>query len=304
MADRFQMSPELRELLGELAQDDSAKLLRVPAESIWPESQEQRPHVGASAPFLKAAERKLLEVHREEAARLLYEYMTWIQREDPRFNAYSHHADCRETRPRAEVDADAKGLLQAAEGESVELEGEALLRACVASDASVSPSALLGAAMRLAPSTSIRIAQGLFRLLELDDPAGSEALLRQTLEETGSTNLASYSWENLGLLAARRGDYGEAATCYARAVRRDGSRALPKLSWLHFGLLAGRVDDCVRAAELVDRSIKQDDASLVWFSSRSAHGNESMLGQLAGRCVRNVESQLGPVSRMVANADL
>ena len=299
MADRFQMSPELRELLGELAQDDSAKLLRVPPESIWPESQEQRPHVGASAPFLKAAERKLLEVHREEAARLLYEYFLVSTGERADFGAYAHYGDGMSPPLKADIDAQSQCLLKELSEPAGEREALRLLASCLSSRELPEPLEVVGAAIRLAPSTKLRIGLGVVLILHGADYRKPEEILRQSLTEAGSGTLASYSWENLGLLFARQGLIPDAADCYGRAVLADNERVVPKLAWLRFLVLSCQPELARRAATAVDESVPPDDKGVLWYATRAKTNNTIVSTPDAVNTRRELLPYFGPTSLLV-----
>ena len=73
----FELDSGLRELLGEIALDPRAELLRVPRAEVARVARAgsgSEAWVSAAAPFLRRAERRLLEVYREEIGRLLYRY--------------------------------------------------------------------------------------------------------------------------------------------------------------------------------------------------------------------------------------
>ena len=87
------MTPELRELLGAIADDPRAQLLRVKSAQAAREGLERNPKVSSSAPFLRKAERRLLELHREELGRLLYAYAHIARMHVPENTKRVHYQD-------------------------------------------------------------------------------------------------------------------------------------------------------------------------------------------------------------------
>jgi hypothetical protein len=293
MAD-LSMSPDLRELLGEIAEDPRAQLLRVKSAQAAREGLERNPKVSSSAPFLRKAERRLLELYREELGRLLYAYAHVARMQVPENESRVHYQDCKHPEPtKPETDHGARPLLEFRGADEAEAD---LLRRCLGSTHGIDPSEIIGAALRVAPSDKAQVMLGTDLSLK---GSSSEArnVLTAFLAREPRSQVDSFAWEALGFLACQEGSYGQAAGHYEAAVRFDPGRVIPGLAWLRFSLLAGVEDAASRAAAFIDRMVPEESPAIEWYQalSRRSIGPKSSPEQK--RLARLVADQSGPVSR-------
>jgi hypothetical protein len=292
------MSPELRELLGAIADDPRARLLHVAPGQVAHEALESSSKVSPSAPFLRKAERRLLEAHREELGRLLYSYAHLARTESPESKRRVHYQDWGGPAPtKVETDHRSQALL----GNKVALENEAeieLLKRCLASTCGVHPSEIIGALLRVAPSSKAQVVLGLDRSLEGAPPEGA-VLLNEFLGRGPKSRFDSYAWENLGFAATLMGRPQQAASSYEAAVRADVTRVAPALDWLRFSLVIEARDSALRAADHVDRSVPVNSPILRWHQLESVPSLASSPGRKA--LARILAARGGQASRSVIN---
>ena len=245
----FELSPELRALLGEVAADPQASALR----NHLGESIARGPRHPTSAALLADAEQRLLEVLRDETARWLYQqaHLTNLK-VDEDYVTFVHWGDDQsqpEDRPcplSAELDASRV---------DPELPGVLARR---------EPAEMLAIALRMAPSDSIRIALGI-TCARAGQHARSEELLVPVCD-SGDRLMASYAFENLAYLRTREFASREAARNYERALEADPTRVIPALSWLRFSLWALDREGALRARSFIDQHIRPDHAGVLWYA--------------------------------------
>ena len=295
MSEPFAISPELRELLGVLASDDQAGLLRSKA-SLGLSS----PLVAASAPFLRSAERKLLDAHREEAARLLYGMASVLIKSTRDGSRLIHYREESSRLDRREL----LGRIQRMAAPGFELgddEASALVRACSGPGAPLDALRLAATALRLAPSNSQRVLLGLATFVSSGDVRAARRMLNEALDASPQGRIASYSLENLGLIEMEGGRFDAAARLYEAASARDPERVIPRLSWLNASLLCGDEDRVAAAAEELD-AVPVPPGALDWSIGERNQLEELPHSPRARPLVERFADRYGPVSRKVFDA--
>ena len=292
----FPLEPNLRELLGAIVRDSEATLLNVPRGAVGLGTGGGSARAGTSAPFLRRAERRLLEVYRDEVARLLYR-LAIVQR-DARRPSTTHFADRAMPLPaRGGLELRARKLVRFWARDLDDLPAVDLLRACVGGRRHMSPAQLTAAALRLAPSARVRIAHA----ADLASFEGlrrqAERLLHGVLAEQATGELASYALENLALV--RAWNHRAVARLQERAVLADRARIVPSLAWLWHSARdlagGGSTERVRRAAEQVDRTVGPEHPALAWYlRTLAAPDARSLPGP-----VREEVERAGPVSRSV-----
>ena len=263
MNEPLEIGAGVRELLGELARDETARLLCVSPRQRELETLERHPFVSSGTPSLNQVERKLLECHREEVARLLYRYAVLAAFELPGVGRRQHYADNSPLPDSSELGLRATHSLSKGSLHGHDLGHDLrVLENCLGASAG-SPLAILVAAARFAPSAAIRIAQGSNWLQVEGDGRRAEEVLARAADQGGE--LASYALEGLGAVAADRGDYRLAMQMYERAVLADPDRPMPKLAWLRFSYRSGAHREIEASAQQVDSSLHSSDAAVRWY---------------------------------------
>lgn len=300
MAD-LSMTPELRELLGAIADDPRAQLLRVRSHQAFREGLERNPKVSSAAPFLRKAERRLLELHREELGRLLYAYAHIVRMQVPENTLRVHYQDCEVAPPaKAELDHRARALLATEGADPPETE---LLRRCLASTSGLDATEVIGATLRVAPSDKAQVMLGTDLCLE-GQRAEADKALRSFLARGPGSPIDSYAWESLGVLAAQSGELAAAAGSYESSVRADPTRVVPALAWLWFSLRAEDVRSASMAAAFVDRVVPADVPAITWFRGLGDSGVRGAVSPDVARLARSVAGRSGPASRRIVDGFL
>lgn len=295
MSEAAPISAEVRELLGALAADGQAGLLRARTRP-----RQTTAVVTSSAPFLKAAERKLLDAHREEVARLLYGLASALVKgrgDGPRlvhFREEAVHLDRGQLAGRlgriaaAGIDLDDHGALD-------------LVRACSLPGTALDAQHLIATAFRLAPSDSLRVLRGLSTFLDEGDATAARGQLNELLSSKPSGRIASYAWENLGMMAIEMGRFDEAARSYEMAATCDRERIIPRVSWLNASLLSEDLDQAIRAAGTLEAAL-ESTAAVGWLVGCRNQSKRPIPGHRARELARQMMDRSGPVARKVCDA--
>jgi hypothetical protein len=293
------MSPELRELLGDIADDPRAQLLRVKTAQAAREGLERNPKVSSSAPFLRKAERRLLELYREELGRILYAYAHIARMQVPENQGRVHFHDLKRSPPtRGDTDHAARAMLRSRGSDEPEID---LLRRCLNSTRDILPTEIVGATLRVTPSDRASVALSVDLSLE-GSPNNGEETVCSFLKRGLGSSIDSYAWESLGLSAATSCEWGKAAAHYEAAVQSDPTRVIPALCWLRFSLLSVSKESALRASEFVDRSLHPSDPALLFMQGlgETGVGPKSSVDQRA--LARWVADRSGPISWKVIHA--
>lgn len=287
--------PGLRALLGELLCDADARLLHVSRAVLRQRACGGSTGAASTAPFLRRAERRLLEVYREEVARLLY-HLALVHRAAARPMG-AHYADCVLPLPEAgALELRTRKLARFWARDLDDLAAVDLLRACIGRGRRVSPAQLTAAALRIAPSARVRIAHAADLAAFEGLRPQAERMLHGVLAEQVNGELASYALENLSLV--RPSDHAALAVLHARAVRSDPTRVVPSLAWLRHSAHGRSLAGVLRAAEQVDHLVSEDHPALAWYLRASARGSgPGTEGRT--RLASAAAEHVGPVARRV-----
>lgn len=295
--------PELRELLGEVARAGGSALLQIPRSELQAGARAAADgppeRLSARAPFLRRAERRLLEVHREELARLLFAYAV-AQRHAWRPDG-AHHDDCTLVPPeRDALDRRNRALARTWARDLDDLPAVDLLRACLRHSRRVAPVQLTAAGLRIAPSARMRIAHAVDLVLCERLPLPAARLLHGVLAEQGDGVEASYAWENLAWIEP-------AAELFERAVCAERSRVVPSIWWLRLALRRGSPEGLLRAARQVEEAVPPDHPALAWCGTQPEQlplaegmpGGIHRPGRVRLPEPAAADARLGPVARRV-----
>lgn len=212
--------PDLEEVLRDIAADPRARLLRARSSADFVRVARDEA-VGNGAPGLRAAERELLRVHREEVARLLRERCVMAlyggaavkrglirtitlesELEIPSKKEWEEH--CRIVRFEA--------------GDPFTTEGLSLIEACISNSERVTPLELARASSRLVPTVQASLYEA-FCLSASGHRAEAREIYRRVIVEGTSPFLASYVWDGVGRSFALEGDHSRALEAYDRAAK-------------------------------------------------------------------------------------
>ena len=251
------LDPEIRDLLVELAGDASGQLLRATSRQLNAALYE-RAHRGlSSSTFLSKIENRLLEAHRNELGRLLYQ-MGIALLHAPGPHQLLHHADYRVPVPSLQTLGDSARHLQLQpDAQSLEPEAMELLGRCVRIGQGVTAEQALSAAMRVRPSPKVLRSLGMALALSSAHSSEAERLIKDSLSQCSPGTSSSYGWEALGWIACQKSDFKGATRAYERACGDDPDRALPARSWVASALQAGDREQLLRA----DRHMQASETS-------------------------------------------
>ncbi len=302
MSDTFDIAPELRELLGDIASDESARLLRLSPRQVQAVLYERDAKACASAPFLGNAERKLLEAYREESARILHLYAELLRAENPP-DPFHHTGDCVTPVPDARsVKNRARRVVQDPRFSVFDEDTRRILDHCIAGPHPRTTEAVAAASVRISPNLKARVSLVVDQVV-ISPQAQAPALeLDQLIRECPYSDLSSYAHEALAWCAYQRGDFRRASNSYQAAASPAEARALPLLSWLTSAIAARDRVAAERALEQVDAYVGETHPGLDYFLRRmdapgvriplrSAWGAESSMWNLVDKA--------GPVSRRI-----
>lgn len=304
---KLKISPELQGLLGEIAAQDGGQLLQFNPSQARKALYHEGPGSSVQAALLTNPERQLLRVHRVEVGRLLYQQASVLLRSDSTFgDLLVRSAVTREQLSpsgRAKLDqqsmAAAQGLTEQCEDQAAEL-----LMKCCARGSKVEAADLLRARMRIDPTDTARVHLAL--ALKHDRHAdASRELLLAVLASGPDSMIASYAWENIGLLESVARRHAEAAQAYALASE-DG-RIGPLLSLFTCHLHLGQSSDLMAVAARIDEATQLENETTAIFIHDCEAAKRRGQSQIIG-AARGVSSQvldkLGTVSNAIAHACL
>ncbi len=275
--DVITLQPEVEEILRELAKRPGSALLRVPRKDVARTVLERDTLVHARSAGLSAAERHLVQVHREEVAFALRQaaYARLTTGESTRgFVADRAFAPLRVAVPSVgTVRASASDALASSRELGSDNDVMNLLEGCVSPIVGDWPSSgqLAGAAHRLVPSNSSRI----YMSLDLRGAGQCRAALlalEGVLAGGGSVHHLAVAWTNAGDLLFNLGRYREAWIAADRACTVEegwlvaqGNRALSALLIGDSNRLTRGLDQFERAL-LAAPGAKEEFAA--WYSHR------------------------------------
>ena len=250
------LDPEVRGLLEEIATQPAAHLLRSDPTRLRSILYPEAPRPGARDRLLSNAEDLLLRAHRDNVGRLLYTQAAVLLTQDTPFGrsispsiTVDRNLDLPdEATLERESAAAAAGLAARAPEPAAEL-----LARCCAAGTRVQPAELLEASLRLRPSDSVRVTLAL-DMIRRDQLQAAEEALHEVLARHPSAMIASYAWQDLGLLENHRGRHAQAADAYKKAASAHEGRIAPLLSlfgeYLHLGQSEGALETGRRIDEL------------------------------------------------------
>jgi hypothetical protein len=258
--------PEVEAILREIASDPRSSLLRVSRPRHLLGLFERYTNVGPQTVGLTAAERHLLQVYRNEVARLLGDVCRrrLVSGERPLNRSLTVDSDL--VIPSEAENRERSRALQPFAGELDEPDVESLLERCASGDPTRQPSvtALAAAMARLVPSDSARGLAGLDLALR-GQPRAALRLHHSILAGSPSPLMASIAWENVGFAQELLRSQEAALDGFRIAALTDLGRSFPALVWLQRGLVMGLADESLRAASRVNELLGPDDKTLDWY---------------------------------------
>jgi len=262
-----QLSPEITEIVRDIAARGDSVLLRVPRGSEIRSLREDRPVTRSAVSDLSRAERHLLTVYREEVAFALRQ-AAWFR---VTTGESATHVFCRrhtssksapETTARAVVIRAAESIRPSKEWPS-DAHCIAVLESMIASSPTDWPSAaaLCAAAQRLVPSYSGRLTAGLdYHIRARHESAG--VVFAECVRSAVSADQLGIAWTNLAEAAYARGRNVGAWNAAQRAVRHYPSLFMAHVSCAWFSIQLADLDSARRAVRELE-ALAADDASLL-----------------------------------------
>ncbi|MEQ1735638.1 MAG: tetratricopeptide repeat protein [Rhodoglobus sp.] len=279
--DVITLQPEVEEILRELAKRPGSALLRVPRKDVVRTVLERDTMVHARSAGLSAAERHLVQVHREEVAFALRQaayYRLAADSERSKLIADQSFASIRSRIPslgavRAEA-SEVVAELRRGRGDGETLE---ILESCIAPDPTVWPTAgqLAATAHRLIPSNTSRV------YMSLDLRSGGQDLaalapLRCVIQVGGSSAETAVAWSNLADALVSLGQYEKAYVAAEEACRTDPDLLIAQLNRTLCSILVGDVNRLARGLESLDRFLREHTGAVgeaVTCCRRTVHGS-------------------------------
>jgi hypothetical protein len=258
------IDPEIRELLQELASDQGARLLRVTPQDARASLYERDRRVFPSAPFLRNAEKKLLEAYRNELGRLLYRWgvVLLFQRGVPalcRYGYQSHPLPDQE-RVRQEV----AGIRAPARAGQLENEVAELLASCLSVGACPDPTEVFVASLRVQPTHRTLRSLGTALVIGNTHLKRGRMLMEDALHQQSFGTDASYSLEAIASTDCIEGNYGAALKLYEAASNEDPDRATTAQAWFAMALQVGDWRQVLASSERLEQS-RFDESLLDWY---------------------------------------
>ena len=289
------LDPEVQAILHEVAAEPGSVLLRQPTSDVF-----FSPHarLRSTTPSLKAAERELVQVHREELAYWLRAAcLRRILTNSDSTVSLTRHLPDRQVLSIPDRDAIASTLERVPAVESPPAGYEDALSSLVREE-SCSASMILEAlalSSRLVPCDSTRVYAAVC-LTELRQVRAARAVLRTVLAQSVDPLIIGICWNNLGTTFFAERSHEEAAKCYRRAVNVQGDYPAALFGWLLSSLLVGDQESASEAAVALDRSIEPTDPSVQQF----VHGEFPLLVSDL-ESTRRIAKRMGATSRSITS---
>lgn len=301
------LDPEIRALLEEVARDPRARLLRV--ERLHLPVREEAP-VGRASARLASAERQLVEVHRHELARLLFEASRRAIYEHPTAAATLHRSENMERQVELgdpeEWSKRAGHALAMTGGEFEVSDSTALLAACSGLPAAGRPSAmsLALASLRLVPRPAARMCVA-HALMQGGHAAAAIHVAHGIVCERPSPRDLSYAWEIVGLAEWGLARLDAAVSAYEAAASTREVRSPPLLNLFALELERADLDAVLSIVDRIEATIPLGHPSIEEFvgNYQSKQAGSSWRLPKAGRdLLAGIENRLQPVARSVTRA--
>lgn len=301
------LDPEIQELLEEVARDPRSHLLRVPRINV-PLAFE--PAASPGAAFLTTVERRLLEVHRSEAARLLLEMVQRRVFEDPRSASRFHRSI---TVDRQWELTDPKLWLRRGQEQlrisPAELREDAayvLLDECVRAPRDPAPSAveLAVASLRLVPRAETRIWLAL-ALHQAEQTGSALSILHTSAAQHSSQLTHSIAWESIGYCQWELGRVDASLPAYRTASSSLESRSAPVMSWLLVALHAEQRASALEAAQRLGDLVPEHHPSvdeLIRVNRARARDGSWSASASSVRLARSIEDHVPAAAKRVIHA--
>jgi hypothetical protein len=256
--DLITLSPEVEEVLRDVARRPGSGLLRVQRKDVLRAVVAGDSLVRATSAGLSSAERQLLQVHREEVAYALRaaSYHRLVHGPDaPEFLAdRAIHKLARAVPSQLDVQRAVTGALEVERG-GVESGSSVLLRACLGRERAAWPrvDTLAAAAHRLVPTDASRIYVGL-EMRRIGQPFAALVAYRSVIHVGGALSTQVAAWTNIGDLLFAQGKIEDASRAAGRASALDASTLCAHVSQAVCAILINRsaqVQKCVETLEEV-----------------------------------------------------
>ncbi len=300
-------APELEALLRVMASDPRSSLLRVRRPARVKDFLGRGSAIRESRTGLRAAERELLRVHREELAQLLREACVMLFYAVRERRGFLHHSRTvgeaiRVASPR-EWSARGESALERVAVDGLALAGLDLIRACLGNPArSGLPIVQLArAAQVLVPSGLHECYIGLDLVLG-GRPATGTRVLQDLLASGPRRIVASHTSENLGLACGLAGDDRTALLHYRHAAEIAGDRPAPVMAWLVCAVTTVQEKQARRAATILEDLVAKDHPALEEFLGlKKNHRARGLLvpDGRARRLAARIRDRVGPASERI-----
>ncbi|MFT5048987.1 MAG: hypothetical protein ACI8QZ_000376 [Chlamydiales bacterium] len=302
-ATRTFIDPEISGLMREILSNPKAKLFNTPSPKQLPGVTGMMTPVGLHQAGLVPAERHLLQVYRQEVAWLLRQAALTRLYEDPKKGRLLRKSitvdrtlellDTREIGQRLQT------ARNASDGANIpDEEWDVFQLATSPNGTPADVARLCQASLRLAPSDEVRIYLGVDMGMRAQTES-AVSLLEDVVQSASSDLIASYAWQNIGMLKAEAGQPEEAFIAYISATSTPEIRPVPAIASLHFAVRSESPSRILWAAALIDQFLEPTHTAIVEHCSSPTSRALETSGM---RILEGLLGRLGPTSRRVTDA--
>jgi hypothetical protein len=260
-------SPEVEEILRDIAQDESSVLFRVPREKVEMTLIERSGFVGETAPGLSAAEREILRVHREEVAYVL-RLACWVQLTSSTWGRVTLHTRDGvgvpiEASSRVSISEQAeRALLTTSEDRTRIDESDCLAHVSRPFPGSwPSVAQLASASHRLVPTDQTRLYAGL-DLVSRQQPTSARFVFHQVLSGTPEPTHRVAALDDIAVAFGAQGLQVRAHPYLKAASYHAPERMESHLNLLLSAIQLGADADALTASSQLERWVRANDPDL------------------------------------------
>lgn len=264
MSSDMLFTPEVEEILREVASDPRSSLLKISRPEHLRGHFERYSNVGPHTAGLTVAERELLQVHRSEVARLLGDMCRTRLAADTVTVHQSLSVD-RKVRIYSESELKAHVEEIEARGDLSDAGIGGLLERCVAGSHRAPSVVEIATAMgRLEPTDTARVLAGM-GMTTHDRPRAALDLYRVVLAGRPSRVMASQTWDNVARAFSLLGDSDQALSASLEACYANSEKVESRFVSLCTAFDLGYEDVAFRMATEVNELVPANHESVDWY---------------------------------------
>lgn len=260
------LSPELCEVLIDVARDPRSTLLRTPSAAVEC-SPRDVPILSARTPGWTSAERHLLQAYREEVGLLLRNAIRTGILSSPRGSLLFFHASRRSDHEACETPDDISRsawiLARMRHSRELNFDESAWIAALAAGEETWLPrlSSVAASALRIQATDTTRVLTGAALILE-SKLSAAHRFLSGVTRGSGGAWIESMAWSNLGLVASLRSNRPCAMHAYAQASCLSPANEVFALNCLVQAILLADLPLARLAASRVDELVLESSPNL------------------------------------------